>query len=335
MSEEKVLSKNALIAIGVISSIAIIIGITLLALGYNESFYLNYSLIQAIFKAITFLGDPIGAIIVIAIFYIVYDKKFGKNLAFGLMMSEYINKVIKGIFQDPRPLTNINPEKEYGFSEPSYGFPSGHAQNAVVVWGYVGYEFKEKPKPLIVPILVSILIFLVAISRVIIGFHDLEDIVGGYAIGICLLILYIHIEPIISSKLSALNLPVKILIVVAVSISLFLVGILFFPTAGIGLVDNPPLYADEGSFALVGGATLGLGIGYLLETKYIKYNPSEINKKQKIINLIIGILFIFVAYYGLDFIISGNVFFRFVRFAIIAFTLVFIAPLVFSKLNRK
>jgi hypothetical protein len=199
----------------------------------------------------------------------------------------------------------------------------------------VGNEFKEKQKPLVVPILASILIFLVAISRIIIGVHDLEDIIGGYAIGICLLILFIHLEPIISPKLNALNMPVKMLIVVAVSISLFLVGILFFPTAGIGLVDNPPLYGDEGSFALVGGATLGLGIGYILENEYVKYEPSELNKKQKLLNLIIGILILFVVYYGLGFIIRGNVFLRFVRYAILSFVLIFFTALIFTKINRK
>ena len=335
MSEEKTLSKKGLILIGVISLIVMIIGIILLVLGYNEAFYSNFTLIQAIFEAITFLGEAIVLILINAIFYIVYDKRFGKNLTISLMVSAYINEFVKDIFQDPRPSHNINPEAEYGLVETSYGFPSGHTQTAFAVWGYIGNEFKDRPKPHIVPILVSILIFLIAISRLIIGVHDLEDILGGYAIGICILVLFIQLETVITPKFNKLTLTVQILLVVVVSITLFLIATLLFPSSGLGLVDNPPLFPDEGIFAVVGGATLGLGVGYLLENEFVKYEPSELNRKQKIINLIIGIIILIVSYYGLDLIISGNVFLRFIRFAIVGFILVFIAPLIFTKINKK
>lgn len=334
MSEEEILSKKALITIGIISVLVMIIGMILLGLGYNEAFYLNYTLIQAIFKAITYLGEAIVLILIIAIFYIAYDKKFAKNLAFSLLISAYINEFVKDIFQDPRPSTNADPEAEYGLVETSYGFPSGHTQTAVAVWGYLGYEFKNKPRPLVIPILVSALIFLIAISRIIIGVHDLQDIIGGYAIGICLLFAFIYLEPIVAPKINKLNLIIKILLAIVISISLFAIGTLLFPTAGLGLIDNPPLYADEGGFAQVGGAMLGLSVGYLLENEYVKYNPSELNKKQKIINLIIGIIILLVVYLGLDLIISGNVFLRFVRYAIISFILIFLVPIIFKKINR-
>ena len=335
MSEEKILSKKGLIIIGAISLIVIIIGIILLALGYNEAFYLNFTLIQAIFKGITYLGEAIILIMIVAIFYFIYDKRFAKNLALCLMTSAYVNEFVKDIFQDPRPPQNIDPEKEYGYVETSYGFPSGHTQTPLVVWGYVGNEFKDKPKPYIVPVVVSVIIFLVAISRLIIGVRDLEDVIGGYAIGICLLVLIIQIEPIITPKFNKLALPMQILLVIVVSTSLFLIGTLLFPTTGLGLVDNPPLYPDEGSFAMVGGAMLGLGVGYLLENEYIKYEPSELNGKQKIINLIMGLIILIISYYGLDMIISGNVFLRFIRYALVAFILVFCAPLIFTKINKK
>lgn len=334
MSEEEILSKKALITIGIISVLVMIIGMILLGLGYNEAFYLNYTLIQAIFKAITYLGEAIVLILIIAIFYIAYDKRFAKNLAFSLLISAYINEFVKDIFQDPRPSTNADPEAEYGLVETSYGFPSGHTQTAVAVWGYLGYEFRNKPRPLVIPILVSVLIFLIAISRIIIGVHDLQDIIGGYAIGICLLFAFIYLEPIVAPKINKLNLIIKILLAIVISISLFAIGTLLFPTAGLGLIDNPPLYADEGGFAQVGGAMLGLSVGYLLENEYVKYNPSELNKKQKIINLIIGIIILLVVYLGLDLIISGNVFLRFVRYAIISFILIFLVPIIFKKINR-
>lgn len=334
MSEDIILSKKSLIVIGIISALVIIIGIILITLGYNEAFYLNYTIIQAVFKAITYLGEAIVLIIIIAIFYIIYDKKFAKNLAFGLLISAYIMEFMKETFQDPRPSTNIDPEAEYGFIEPSYGFPSGHTQNSVVVWGYIGYEFKDKPTSLVISIFLSILIFLVAISRMILGVHDLQDIIGGFAIGMCLLIVFIYLKPIVVPKINKLSLSIKILIAVVISILLFVIGTLLFPAAGLGLVENPPLYSDAGSFALVGGSMLGLSVGYLLENEYVKYNPSELNKNQKILNLIIGIIILLVAYLGLDLLISGNVILRFIRYAIISFILTFIVPIIFKKINH-
>jgi len=335
MSEKKGISKNGLMLIGVISVLITLIGIILIALGYNEALYLNFTLVQAIFTVITNLGDAIVLILVITIFYIVYDKKFAKNLALSLMFSIYVNEFVKELVKDPRPPANIDYQKEYGVKEASYGFPSGHTQSAVAVWGYIGYEFKDKPKRLVVPILMSIIIFLIAISRVILGVHDLQDVVGGYVLGIIILMLFIHLEPIVTPKFNELNLILRILIVVIVSVSLFVLGTLLFPKAGLGLAKNAPLYSDEGSFSVVGGALLGLGVGYLIENKYVNYQPSELKISQKLINLAIGIILLLFSYYFIGLIIHGNVFFRFVRFALVGFVLTFVAPFIFTKINRK
>ena len=333
--QEELLSHNALVIIGIVSGIMFVLGMFLLTLGYNEAFYVEDPLVRAIFQLITDLGEDITFIMIMAILYIVYDKRFAKNLAFNLLFTGYLNSFLKGVFQDPRPDSNIDPSEDYGYIETSYGFPSGHTQSAVTVWGYIAYEFKDKPKQYIVPIILSILIFLISISRMIIGAHDLEDVIGGYVIGICFLIAYIYFEPIISPIINELSLQIKILIAVVVSILLFAISVLLFPTAGLDLVKNAPLYADEGTFGSVTGAMLGLGVGYLLENEYIKYEPSELNNKQKTINLFIGIILLLITFYGLDLIISGNVFLRFIRYVILAFILTFIAPLIFTKIDRK
>ncbi|MFX1256932.1 MAG: phosphatase PAP2 family protein [Promethearchaeota archaeon] len=335
MYEKENLSKKAKIIIGVISILIFAIGVILIALGYNEAFYINNATVQLIFKIITFTGEETFFIILIAIFYIIYDKRFAKNLAFSLLFCAYINQFLKDIIRDPRPPTNSDPNAEHGLIETGYGFPSAHSQNAVASYGYITYEFKDKSKRYIIAVILSILIFLIAISRLIIGVHDLQDIVGGLLIGIGLLIAFIHLEPIFSEKINSLNLITKILIILVISVLIFLIGTLLFPTTGLQLLDNPPLYSDAGLYALVGGIILGLGIGYLLENKYIDYQPSEINNKQKLINLVIGLIILLLAYLGLDLIISGNVILRFIRYALLSFLLSFLVPLIFTKINRK
>lgn len=328
------LSKSAYVIIGIVALFILVIGTILLLLGYNEAFYIGDPTVQAVFKAISFTGEAIFMIILVAIFYIVYDKKFAKNLAFSLMFSVYLNEFLKDSLRDPRPATNISKDAEYGYVEPSYGFPSGHSQNAVATWGYTGYRFKDEPKKNMIPIIMSILIFLIALSRIIIGVHDLQDIVGGLLIGIGFLMIFIHLEPIVSEKINPLNLNVKILIAIVVSITLAVVGTLLFPISGLGLVKSAPKYSDTGGYGQVGGAILGLSVGYLLENEYIDYQPSRLTNKQKIINLIIGIVLLLVLYLVLDALISGTVVHRFIRYALLSFIVTFVAPLIFTKINR-
>jgi len=342
MSEKKeTLSLKALIVIAILTVIILVVGLILLILGLNEAFYSSSSTIRSIFKAITYLGEPIVFIILIAILFIIYDKGYAKNLILSLLFSLYLSHFLKGIFKDPRPATNVDTdeitaENPEGIIETSYGFPSGHAQTAVGFWGYIAYRFKDKPKFYITPIIISIIIFLVAISRIVIGVHDLQDIIGGLLLGICFLTLFIYLEPYFSEKFNNLSLNIKLIIVVIASLFLFLLATLLFPTAGMDLLPSPPSYTDTFGFAQVGGVILGFGIGYVLENEYINYQPSQLNIKWKLINLIITILILFVIYFALEAVgdILNSVIFRYIRYALIAFILVYIVPWILTKINK-
>ncbi|MFX0007283.1 MAG: phosphatase PAP2 family protein [Promethearchaeota archaeon] len=339
MSEKReYLSKRALMIIGLTALVVLVIGLILYYTGLNEAFYSSSSTIQAIFKAITYLGEPIVFIIIIAILYLGYNKNYAKNLAVVLLISQYLNQLLKSIGQDTRPATNVDAGEEYGFVEPSYGFPSGHTQNSTAFWGYLANKFKDKFKKNnlpIVPIIISVIIFLVSISRMIVGVHDLQDVVGGFLIGLGVLLLIIYAEPFFSEQFNKLNFVAKIILIAAIAIILFLVGTLLFPNAGLGLVTPPVLYADHGGFAQVGGAILGFGIGYLLEQEYVKYDPSQLTSKQKILNIIIMIVVLLVVFVPFEYFISiPSVYYRFARYALATFVLGYVVPLICKKINK-
>ena len=336
MSENnEILSKQGLILIGITSAGILIVGLLLLVFGYNEAFYSSNSGVRAFFEIITETGDVTFYIIIIAIFFIAYDKKFVKNLLFSLLFSAYLNYFLKDVFQDPRPTTNIDPESETGYIVDGYGFPSGHSQNAVGAYGYTAYHFKDRAKPLVIPVILSVYIFLIAISRIILGVHDLQDIIGGLLIGIAVLIPFVYLEPIISEKLNTFSLPVKILIAIIVSVLLLAIGILIFPNTYHYPNRNPVPYDDAGYYALVAGALLGFSVGYLLESEYINYKPSELNTKQKILNLVIGLVLVFIIYFLLGILVRGNVILRFIRYALLTFSISLLLPYIFTKINRK
>ena len=338
MSESsEIFSKKQLITIGVIFVVVVVVGLILLVLGLNEAFYSTSSTMRSIFKVITYLGEPIVFIVMVAVFFIAYDKKFAKNLALSLLFSTYVNELFKNIFMDPRPATNVGadttPENPLGLVETSYGFPSNHTQSAVAFWGYFAYNFRKR---LYIPIILGVVIFLVSISRLIVGVHDLQDVIGGFAIGVIVVMLFIYLEPYGTKQFNTLKLPLKLALVIVVSLALFLAGIFLFPTSGTDLLPVPVAFSDTGAFAQVGGVLLGFGIAYVLEGEYVKYDPSKLDWKWRIINLVIGLVIVFAIYFALEAIkgVFDSVFYRFARYAIIGFILGFILPLIFVKIHK-
>ena len=100
-----------------------------------------------------------------------------------LFISGLINGFLKDFFQDPRPLIELMLDPKVGTS---YGWPSGHAQIAVTLWGLIAYELKDKRAT----IGAGILIFLIAFSRMYLGVHDLGDVISGLIIGTIILAIW-------------------------------------------------------------------------------------------------------------------------------------------------
>ncbi|WP_290811378.1 phosphatase PAP2 family protein [Halovivax sp.] len=95
----------------------------------------------------------------------------------GLLM------VLKALFDLPRP-----PEELFlaSMDDDPYGFPSGHAFAAVVVYGGLLVAFERLREPLAVAGVGS-LVVLVSLSRVVLGYHYLGDVIVGAAVGIAFL----------------------------------------------------------------------------------------------------------------------------------------------------
>jgi len=156
-------------------------------------------------------------------------------------------------------------------------------------------------------------------------------------IGIGILLTFIYLEPILTEQFNKLKFVVKISLPIIFSVGLFLVGTLLFPKAGIGLATTPtpPSYADAGAFGLVGGVLLGFGVGYILEQEYVKYDPSILTNKKKLINLLIGLAISLAIFIPLEYLLEiDSAFYRFFRYALLAFIISYIIPLICVKINR-
>ena len=100
-----------------------------------------------------------------------------------LFISAFINAFLKDFFQDPRPDIQLMLDPKVGTS---YGWPSGHAQIAVTLWGLLAYELKNKW----ITIGALTLIALIAFSRMYLGVHDFGDVFSGLVIGSFILLIW-------------------------------------------------------------------------------------------------------------------------------------------------
>jgi len=315
MSEEPIFSKKQLLFIVIVAVVIFLVGMILIFTSniyFNELFYGN-EIAYAIFSVITYLGEVLPQIIIIAVLWFIYDKRFAKNLALAVLGSDYLNNFTKEIFQDPRPWTNDIANAE------GFGFPSGHAQIAVTTWGYIAYETRKNK---ILPWVFMIIIYLVAISRIIVGVHDIQDVVGGLLIGIIFIVIFIYLEPMVSKTINKFNFSLKIIIAIAVPILLFILAILVFP-------------ATEEAYGMDCGAMMGVSIGYLIESEKIQYDPRNIGIKQKVINVIIGLVLTLIVYVVLSLIPLEFIVWDFIRYFILAVILTTLAPWIFTKIQKK
>jgi len=144
----------------------------------------------------TYLGNwqvivSLGVILVI-ILWLTQKKRLMYFLISGLVGSEVILTIFKLIFHRARPEV-----KFFLISENGYSFPSGHATMSVVFYGMLGYGFfhllKKRYQKLLIIIFSFLIIFLISLSRIYLGVHWPSDVLGGWTLGLFLLILLITI----------------------------------------------------------------------------------------------------------------------------------------------
>ena len=120
---------------------------------------------------------------VILIIYLFYKKEHKKAILFlvASLGGIVLNKILKEIFQVPRPSDALIPIQ-------GYSFPSGHAMSAVIFYSLLVFIFYKKIKNKIarnIFILANALvILLVGLSRIMLKVHTIYDVMGGYIIGL-------------------------------------------------------------------------------------------------------------------------------------------------------
>lgn len=139
--------------------------------------------LTAIMTFFTFIGSW-KSIVVIALLVIFFLYKVlhhrSELVLFSLVIigAPMLNKVLKNFFERTRP--DLHRLIEIG----GYSFPSGHAMNAMAVYGILTFllwrHIPTRSGRALLLIVSMMMIFMIGISRVYLGVHYPSDIIAGY-----------------------------------------------------------------------------------------------------------------------------------------------------------
>lgn len=151
----------------------------------------NYNL-TVVMGIITSMCTPINLILIVLFCLVAFrNKRIGIGISFALVGSAAMNLCLKLCFSRQRPL------KYMLIDESGYSFPSGHSMVSIAFYGFLIYIcnklIKKKWIRNVTISLISLLIALIAFSRLYFGVHYPTDVLAGLTFGYIFLYIYIRI----------------------------------------------------------------------------------------------------------------------------------------------
>ncbi len=236
--------------------------------------------IDFLFRVITFLGDDEFYMIFFSILIWTYNKTLGFWGAFVLLSSATGSNLIKDITMLERP-----PIEGVTHPEGSYAFPSGHTLTAVTVWGYLAVRLKNKA----FWVWSIAIVVLIAFSRMVLGYHFLGDILGGFALGIPFLLFFLWLSNLAAEKGLIEKLTTPLLLILSIAVPVLLVAVL--PGA-----DPPKIL----------GYLAGASFGYIVEKEKLRVSVKSPAISQLIKGLA-GVAMLFGIIFGLGGLLPSSV----------------------------
>ena len=245
------------------------------------------------FALITHLGEETFFLVIAILFFWCINKREGYFILITGLIGTVVNQLAKLFFRVPRPWV-LDPDFEIVESAreeaTGYSFPSGHTQNIAGTYGSIAAYEPKKWKT----VLCTVLIVLVAFSRMYLGVHTPLDVIVSllFALGLILLL-----RPVFKTE-ESMNKLMPIVVVASVILSVgFLAYVLSL--SGVSFLDPYNYQSGLKNACTLIGCTAALIPVYILDRKYIKF---ETNARwyAQIIKLVGGLLGVLAIKSGLS-----------------------------------
>jgi membrane-associated phospholipid phosphatase len=302
--------------------------------------------LQPIMKFFTFLGTENFYLLVLPILLWCVDIGIGLRVGLILLTSSSINSMLKLTLGWPRPYWVSDKIRAFS-AETSFGAPSGHAQNALVLWGRMASMIKSK---LGMTIFV-LLILLISISRLYLGVHFPTDMIIGWIVAGAILYFFIKLEGPVLNWLRGTSIKSQLLLVFSFSIAILGIGLLisvatssravpaeWITQASTAMPDADPIAPNDiDSIVSSSAVVLGIGMGGVLLLSWGKFNAGG-PILQRAFRYIFGVIGVVAIFFGLRWlfptepVLLGHVL-RFVRYAVVGLWVAYAAPWLFVKIK--
>jgi membrane-associated phospholipid phosphatase len=300
-----------------------------------------------IMKFFSFLGNTEFYLLVAPAILWCIDARLGLRLGLFLMIGGMVNSALKVAFHGPRPYWYTSKVNVIGSSENSFGVPSGHAQNGVVVWGTLADRIKHR----VAWIIAIVVMFMIGISRIYLAVHFPHDVLIGWLFGAIMVWLLLRLERPASSWLKHYQIGIQLFLIFLFSLFLILIVIiaqlslrgwslpldwinnahLAFPK------ENPVNPLSYHNFLTSTGAFFGLAAGWIWISNLGGFSTNG-PWLQRLLRYIFGLIGVLILYLGLGSLFPDSETFisyliRYLRYALIGFWISGFAPWLFVKLK--
>jgi membrane-associated phospholipid phosphatase len=301
-------------------------------------------------NAFTFLGNEDFYLLLFPFLYWCVESSMGIRIGVYLVVSIGLNNLLKTAFTDPRPYWYDPRVELLAGAESTFGIPSGHAQNAVVIWSGIASQIRQGWAWA-----AAIgLALLIGFSRIYLGTHFPTDVFAGWFFGIIILLLAIRLENPVVAWISRFGTWQKVGIYFGISL-LFIIlhGMVLqwvnasftlpAPWGEAALADAPE--EPIAPLSISGTVTImAAAFGFLSGVAWLKTRGGFNVQGTWLIRVsrfVIGIIGVMVLRYGLDYVfgliaadetIIGYIL-RYIRYGTIGFWISALAPLVFVRLK--
>jgi len=299
--------------------------------------------LTAIAMGITRSGNPFTYMVLLAVLYWCVDERSGFRIAVAVFLSNGLHITLSQTLRVDRPFMHY-PDIAL-IHETGWATPSGYAQNAAVFWPLVARLFLPTPAIahrltvstgpwLKLAILLTAVLppLAIGLTRIYLGVNYPTDVLIGWAIGFFISLAVICALPVVERVIKPL--------IDAIVASARSVGrnprVLGFAAAALGAGI---LNSVTGSDTSLGGAFFGFVAGYtVLVTGIRTFRAATLCYWHKFLRLLLGLSISALVYFGLTALgpDTGSQWYslyRFGQYAITAFQVAWLAPVIFMRLK--